>query len=221
MTVCFINFSRHSIIVDRAHGTGLIILTQNNSQQSDTDVNLEITTVFSINATSQFKHLPMGWKWQTQFNQCNRTVLTSTRAMSNVQVTKTVFSSDSQITRIVYLNQNKILTWELFLNIQTHTHTRLTALCPGLPESAGTRKEKPIWILLNQETVSDSGISRAICKSAPCAIQCQHPTTQFLQAGCPSYRLSKNRYPYYTQPNPWNAVFIHVAANKSGFVGYT
>ena len=30
--VCFINFSRHSIIVDRAHGTGLIILTQNNSQ---------------------------------------------------------------------------------------------------------------------------------------------------------------------------------------------
>ena len=31
MTVCFINFSRHSIIVDRAHGTGLIILTQNSS----------------------------------------------------------------------------------------------------------------------------------------------------------------------------------------------
>jgi len=31
MTLCFINFSRHSIIVDRAHGTGLIILTQNSS----------------------------------------------------------------------------------------------------------------------------------------------------------------------------------------------
>jgi len=29
-----------------------------------------------------------------------------------------------------------------------HTHTRLTALCPGLPGSAGTRKVKPIWILL-------------------------------------------------------------------------
>ena len=28
MTVCFINFSRHSIIVDRAYGTGLIILTE-------------------------------------------------------------------------------------------------------------------------------------------------------------------------------------------------
>ena len=33
MTVCFINFSRHSIIFDRAHDTGLIILTQNSSQR--------------------------------------------------------------------------------------------------------------------------------------------------------------------------------------------
>jgi len=45
-----------------------------------------------------------------------------------------------------------------------YTHTRLTALCSGLPGWAGTRKVKPIWILLKQETVS--GISWAICKSA-------------------------------------------------------
>jgi len=38
----------------------------------------------------------------------------------------------------------------------THTHNRLTALFPGLPGSAGTRKVKPIWILLKQETVSGS-----------------------------------------------------------------
>jgi len=43
-----------------------------------------------------------------------------------------------------------------------HTHTHLT----GLPEWAGTRKVIPIWILLKQETVSGSGISWAICKSA-------------------------------------------------------
>ena len=30
--------------------------------------------------------------------------------------------------------------------IITHTHTRLTALCPGLPGWAGTRKVKPLWI---------------------------------------------------------------------------
>ena len=48
----------------------------------------------------------------------------------------------------------------------THTHIRLTALFPGLPWWAGTRKVKPVWILLKQETVSGSGISRAVCKSA-------------------------------------------------------
>jgi len=47
----------------------------------------------------------------------------------------------------------------------THTHTRLTALFPGLTGYAGTRKVKPIWILPKQEIVSGSGISWAICKS--------------------------------------------------------
>jgi len=32
----------------------------------------------------------------------------------------------------------------------TNTHTRLTALRPGLPGWAGTRKVKPTWILLKQ-----------------------------------------------------------------------
>ena len=47
-----------------------------------------------------------------------------------------------------------------------HTHTHLTALFLGLPRWAGTRKVKQIWILLKKETVSGSGISWAICKSA-------------------------------------------------------
>ena len=48
----------------------------------------------------------------------------------------------------------------------THTHT-FNSPFPGLPGWADTRKVKPIWILLKQETVSGSGISWAICKSAP------------------------------------------------------
>ena len=52
-----------------------------------------------------------------------------------------------------------------FLTI--HTYIRLMALCLGLPGGAGTRKVKPIWMSLKQETVSGSGISWAICKSAP------------------------------------------------------
>ena len=58
----------------------------------------------------------------------------------------------------------------------THTHTHLTALCPGLPGWAGTRKVTSIWILLKQETLSDSGISWAVCKSAPCSRQITTPT---------------------------------------------
>ena len=57
----------------------------------------------------------------------------------------------------------------------TYTYTRLTALYPGLPGSAGTRKVQPIWILLKQETVSGSGISWAICKSAPRSRQITTP----------------------------------------------
>ena len=69
-------------------------------------------------------------------------------------------------------------------NQNTHTHIRLTALCPGLPGSAGTRKVKQIWILLKQETVSGSGISWAAwakCKSALRSRQRtrQHPSLSF------------------------------------------
>ena len=81
--------------------------------------------------------------------------------------------------------------WSLLRNFYriTHTHIRLTALCPGLPRWASSRKVKPIWILLKQETVSGSGISWAVCKSAPRSRQTTTPAPHysvFLQAGCPS-----------------------------------
>ena len=47
----------------------------------------------------------------------------------------------------------------------------------GLPGWAGTRKGKPIWISLKQETVSGSGISWAICRSAPRSRQITTPAT--------------------------------------------
>jgi len=64
---------------------------------------------------------------------------------------------------------------------RTHTHTFI-----------GTRKVKPIWILLKQETVDGSGISWAMCKAAPYSRQTTTPAPHhsyvFLQAGCPSCR---------------------------------
>ena len=77
------------------------------------------------------------------------------------------------------------------IHTDTHTHTRLTAIFPGLPGSAGTRKVKPIWILLKQETLSGSGISWAICKCATCSRQTTTPEPHhsvLLHAGCPSCR---------------------------------
>ena len=68
-----------------------------------------------------------------------------------------------------------------------HTHP-FNGPFPGLPRWAGTRKVKPIWILLKQETVIGSGISWAICKST--LLQTDNhastPLLSFLQAGCPS-----------------------------------
>jgi len=62
---------------------------------------------------------------------------------------------------------------------RTHAYTRITALFPGLPRWAGTRKAKPVWILLKQETVSGNGISWAICKSAPCSRQTTTPAPHY------------------------------------------
>ena len=83
--------------------------------------------------------------------------------------------------------QSKQGQWWWWVESYPHTHTRLTALFQGLPGWAGTRKVKPIRIFLKQETVSSSGMSWAICKSASRSKQItrQHPTTQFFTGRMP------------------------------------
>ena len=76
--------------------------------------------------------------------------------------------------------------------INTHTHTHpFNGPLSGTTKVSSTRKVKPIWILLKQETVSGSGIRWAICKSAPRSRQITTKAPHcsvFLQAGCPSCR---------------------------------
>ena len=72
----------------------------------------------------------------------------------------------------VFLMYRRSFRW----TTHTLTHTPLTALFLGLPRWAGTRKVKPIWILVKQETVSGSGVSLAIWKYAPCSRQITTPT---------------------------------------------
>jgi len=102
--------------------------------------------------------------------------------------------------------------------LHTHTHTHLTALCPGLPGSASTRKVKPIWILLEQETVSGSGISWAICKSASRSRQITTPAphySTFLQAGCTlHHRKLLYAMPLYSVCFILSHMFRHEKQNK-------
>jgi len=89
-----------------------------------------------------------------------------------------------------------------------YTHT-LTALFPRLPGWVGTRKIKPIWILLKQETVSGSGTSWAICQSAPRSRQITTPAPHHsVFAGQMSF-LPPNQQHQSTQTHthPFNGPF--------------
>ena len=93
------------------------------------------------------------------------------------------------------------------LGISTHTHTRtrLMALCPGLPGWVGTRKVKPIWILLKQERVSGSVISWVICKSAPRSRQITTPASHHSDF----YRLDALPAAQPTASKHWRAWHQH------------
>ena len=99
--------------------------------------------------------------------ECTETADVCWRRTSRDQATR------SECTRLYCSNVQIVCMWSSWCH--THTHTRLTAFFLGLPRWAGTRKVKPIWILLKQETVSGSGISWATCKSAPCSRQIATP----------------------------------------------
>ena len=77
--------------------------------------------------------------------------------------------------------QKSRILWRQFIIIgQWYRLAELTlipfnGLLSVLPGWAGTRKVKLIWILLKQETVSGSGISWAVCKSAPRSRQITTP----------------------------------------------
>jgi len=58
-------------------------------------------------------------------------------------------------------NWRRLLILFIIVYKLRHTHSHLTALFPGLSGWASTKKVKPIWISLKQETVSGSGISWA------------------------------------------------------------
>ena len=97
------------------------------------------------------------------------------------------------------------ITPALSTHTHTHTHTHLTALCPGLPGWAGTRKVKPIWILLKQEIVSGSGISWTICKSASwsrqISMQAPHRSVFYRPDALPATQPTASKHSRHTYPH--------------------
>jgi len=114
-----------------------------------------------------------------------------------------------KLSQLNICNQNVILTnWQHEVyncTWNTHTLSHLTALCPGLPGWAGARKVKPIWILLKQQTVSGSGISCTICKSAPRSRQIALPAPHHSVF----YRPDALPVAQPTAPKHWRQIIVH------------
>ena len=113
--------------------------------------------------------------------------------ISAVSITRS-FIDVKTACHIKNLLEFKKCTMDISWNTHTHTHTHthpFNGPLSGTTRVSRYQKGKPIWILLKQETMSGSGISWAICKSAPCSRQITTPAPHhsvFLQAGCFSCR---------------------------------
>ena len=93
-TQCFINFSRQSIIFDTAHGTGLIILTQNTADSAPVAATCEVT----LNAQKVLSHASVGLQLVllcTVYSQARGCVCTSLQLGGNVERPWVMSNNDS------------------------------------------------------------------------------------------------------------------------------
>ena len=75
--------------------------------------------------------------------------------------------------------------WNNSVHYWSNTYTRLTALCPGLPRWAGTRKVKPSGFHWSKRQWHQLGRMQ-VCTSLQTDNHASTPQLSFLQAGCPS-----------------------------------
>ena len=103
----------------------------------------------------------------------------------------------------------------------THTHT-FNSPFSGLPRWASTRKVTPIWIFVKQETVSGSGISWAVCKSAPRSRQITTPAYNSVFTGRMPFlppnqqrQSTEGRVSYTVARQPHRLVQYHASVNAA------
>jgi len=95
----------------------------------------------------------------------------------------------------------------------THARTRLRAFFSGTTRWPSTRKVKPIRISLKQDIVSGSGISWAICKSAPRFWEITTPT--------PHHSVFTGRAPFLPPNQRQSTVLFCSLAVLDPRVGHT
>ena len=102
------------------------------------------------------------------------------------------------ILSVIYINWNKILTASQngTLIFTQQTHTRLTTLCPRPPGWAGTRKVKPIWILLTRDSEwqwHQLGHMQTICTSLQTDNHTSTPPLSFFTGRMPFLAPNQQR----------------------------
>jgi len=146
--------------------------------------NAHICSSANLTRISKFKILNSNINFEVRLTSLLTTYETITLTTTLQQQNPTylvIHQQDSkQQIQVVVLHSHNLpqflaATYHICGRNNRNTHTCLMDLCLGLPGWASTRKVKPIWILLKQETVSGSGISWAICKSVPRSRQITMP----------------------------------------------
>ena len=156
-----------------------------------------LQTVHRFSCAHQIKHQRATTAFHRSVKHWNSLMNFHTHACSNQNTVSVKASNGAHL---------KVEQWNsLTISLLAHTHP-FNGLWPGLPRWAGTRKVKPVWILLKQETVSGSGISWAICKSAPRSRQITLPAPHHsvvyrpdaLPATQPTVSKHWRQLPYYS-----------------------
>jgi len=155
-----------SIKKNQSKGAQRVHTSMKNERKSFAQKNLSTYLEGSIRSYVCFASLHNP-KWEEKMTYLVKGGDAEKGRWGKVEGTRTGYKCNVHIITLFDKQQkNNRHQFHIFSIFHLCSYTRLTALFPGLHTWAGTRKVKPIWILLKHKTVSGSGISWDICKSA-------------------------------------------------------
>ena len=143
---CIFSYFKSNFLIEFCHQTICWMLLHYHGTQSTlhllhNTITKQLLKHYSFKSTQQQYH-HLIWLW-----------------LKTKQTTQTLIKQNTiWLTFSVKMMTDEVLVWlRTYQTLQFIKHTCLTALFPGLPGRASTRKVKPTWILMKQETVSGIG----------------------------------------------------------------